>query len=329
MFVSYEIIQKYKNRTRIARCTTLCDSCLKKGKQTFKTSECFLSKLPEFKVKEHICNSCKSLRVYDKHEKINGKRSDRKGQTLEQILGAQRAKTVKEQLSRHRKGIKIGPRPEGWIHPQKGKTYEEIFGEEEAKRLKKLRSEKNPGILRRGQTWEESYGIEKSQRIKEKRKNNSNIGMHLKDETPRLTSGNGYSGHYKGHSFRSFLELSFMVNFLEKNNLPIISAEYIKIPFVDPNNRSTSYRPDFIVDNIIYELKPKYFVNDPLNICKANAAQKWAAENHFVYKIITEKDFRQLTKGQLKEMYLKHAFSVLAKYKQRIHHLLKLPEDVD
>lgn len=324
MLISYEIVEKYTPKKKIARCKLLCDVCLKKNIKTYKTTECFLSKLSEFKDKEHICNSCKSLRGYDKHEKIFGVRSAKKGLTLEQCVGYDKALQIKQQLSKKHKGIKIGPRPKNWIHPSKGKTYEEIYGEKEAQRLKRLRSEQNPGISRRGQTYEEIYGLEKAIQIKEKRKNSIVIGAHLKGKAPSLKSGNGYSGHYKGHFFRSFLELSFMINFLERNNLPIISAEYIEIPYYDLNNNYTTYRPDFICNNTIYELKPKYFVNDPLNTLKAKAAQVWATEHGYNYQIITEKDFRQLTKGQIKELYLNHIIQILEKYDQRIRRFLKL-----
>ena len=76
-----------------------------------------------------------------------------------------------------------------------------------------------------------------------------------------IGSGNGWSGWYKGWYFRSLLELSFMINVIERFNMPWISAENqtYKISYVDTNLKQRNYYADFIIDNkYIVECKPKW-----------------------------------------------------------------------
>lgn len=301
-FINYQLIIK-KDKRKVARCLFLCNECLKKDIKTYITVECPMFKLNDFKNTYHLCHSCNSLKVCDELEQKTGKRSKTKGMSYEQKYGHEKAEQLKRHLSETKKGIKIGHRPIAWISPMKGKTYEELYGQDKALELKQLRKEKNPGMLRKGKTYEEFYGNEKAKRIKQKFKNN-NRGKHLKGKAPLLDCGNAYSGYYKQYFFRSFLELSFIINFLEFNNLPIVSAEYIKIPYINSQNKNTFYRPDFIVSNTIYEIKPSYFLSNKDNILKFEAAQKYCIDNGYKYVVMTEKNFKQLQNEQIKNLYL-------------------------
>jgi hypothetical protein len=162
----------------------------------------------------------------------------------------------------------------GRPHPNRGKTYEEIHGVEKG------------ALLRRKVA---RFGVK-----------NSQFGR------PAYTgSGNGWSGWYKDIYFRSLLELSFIVNFLEKNKLKFISAESCKykIPYVDIEGRHRNYFADFIIDNMLIEIKPKLAVTWQINICKFTAAKKWCLEHGFKFKIYDQTMFDQLSKKQLITMY--------------------------
>lgn len=76
----------------------------------------------------------------------------RKGKTLEEIYGIEKANAIKEKSSKANTGRKYGPpakakinryrrtmklkKENGWVSPNKGKTYEEIHGEKKAKQLR-------------------------------------------------------------------------------------------------------------------------------------------------------------------------------------------------
>jgi hypothetical protein len=162
----------------------------------------------------------------------------------------------------------------GKSHPNKGKTYEQIHGIKEAKRIKKL-------VARHG-------------------KNNAQFGKPAYNG-----SGNGWSGYYKGKYFRSLLELSFIVNFLEKNNLTYESAEQIKyaIPYINIEKKKRNYFADYIVNNTLIEVKPKLAAMWRSNICKFRAAKKWCKKNNMDFKIYDHTMFEQLKDKQLKKMY--------------------------
>ena len=70
----------------------------------------------------------------------------------------------------------------------------------------------------RGLTYEQYYGPDKAKEIKSK------LGMFGPDnpqygKPANYDSGAGWSGWYKNWYFRSIYELSFMINYIEKNNL--------------------------------------------------------------------------------------------------------------
>ena len=81
------------------------------------------------------------------------------------------------------------------MHPWHGKTYEQLFGKENAQ----IRRTQCASIgEKNAQYGKPAYG----------------------------GSGNGWSGWYKEWYFRSIMELSFMINYIEKNNLKWKTAEH-------------------------------------------------------------------------------------------------------
>jgi TnsA-like endonuclease N terminal/NUMOD3 motif len=223
-----------------------------------------------------LCLSCKMREQYKKglreEQKIKageGARRALEGKTLEEIWGNKRTKQFRKNHSTRMSG-KNNPNFGGlYSHGFrdrplniKGKTFEEIYGDERATEYKKKLSRASSG------------------------KNNSMYGK----PSPQ-GSGNGWSGWYKGKYFRSFLELSFIINVLEKQKLIWDTGERARynIPYTDYKGTDRSYYPDFIIENsIIVEIKPHNLRNSKDILLKEEAAKKWCKKHNFEYRIIDE-----------------------------------------
>jgi hypothetical protein len=194
----------------------------------------------------------------------------------------------------------------------KGKTYEELYGVKKAKNLRNIHKrnaiKNNAGeILKRitlqnkGKTYKQIYGIEQAAKMQKHLstvltgkpgltgKQNPQFG-----KPPHQGSGNGWSGWYKNWYFRSIKELSFMINYIEKNNHTWKSAEISEyaIPYIYFDGAERHYFADFIVNNnLLVEVKPLSLVNTPLVQLKSRAAIKWCNSKKIKYQIFTEKQF--------------------------------------
>ena len=67
------------------------------------------------------------------------------------------------------------------------------------------------------------------------------------------------------------MELSFLVR---NENLKLKSAEGISIRYFNFAGTVRSYHPDFICDNVIFEIKPKHLCKAADNKLKFAAAEK-------------------------------------------------------
>lgn len=217
----------------------------------------------------------------------------------------------------------------------KGKTYEDIFGKEKAIKLKinlsnKFSGKNNPmygknyqcsGLIRsanyqKGKTLEEIYGHEKAIEIKKKvsqpGKNNPMYGK----PSPQ-GSGNGWSGWYNGHYFRSLLELSYMV-YLDSNNINWITAEKLEfiIQYKDLNGIDKNYFPDFYLPDTdeIIEIKPKKLINTKLNKLKFEAANN--KFKHF--KVITEDNIQKISINEILSLVNSNKVKFIEKYNKKL-----------
>lgn len=130
-------------------------------------------------------------------------------------------------------------------------------------------------------------------------------------------------GHFKGAKkyfgrqpiiYRSSYEYKFMLRLETNPNIIKWSSENFKIPYYlhhrQPDGTTKPVRHEYNIDFTVYtsdgkryiiEVKPMAFV--PLNeaqirrnpeiyknYMKWNAAQKWANENGFIFKVVTERD---------------------------------------
>lgn len=142
--------------------------------------------------------------------------------------------------------------------------------------------------------WVEKYGIEEAnkrniewkrkQSLKSKGKNN---GMYGKP-SPK-GSGNGWSGWYKGWFFRSLMELTYMIDVIEKNNLYWECGENGKhiIIYEDYKGICRTYRPDFIINtNKMIEIKPIKLWNSDNVKRKKIAAEQYCSRCEMTYELI-------------------------------------------
>ena len=175
--------------------------------------------------------------------------------------------------------------------------------------------------------------------VKEKHRRNGSIRIsNMSKEERSLKYGNdswkrnscwflkmgsrGYQGYYKNFFFRSFLELSFLIQnkiFLEE----IKSAEKdINIKYRYKNVNKT-YKPDFIWKNEIIEVKPLYQMDLGINKAKFLAAKSWCGVNGFKFRVITDKEINVLGKSVIFELIRNMEVSLLKKDLIRFQNKIK------
>lgn len=171
-----------------------------------------------------------------------------------------------------------------------GKTIEEICGEEKGKELRKLRSERVKG------------------------ENNPMYGK------PSPTgSGNGWSGWYNGWYFRSLMELSFMINVIERFNFKWENGECkkYKIEYFDEDNIKRNYFPDFILNKkYMIEIKPKNLHNSIRIKQKQKFAIEYCNKNGLKYKLINP--IKILTITEIIELVNDDKIKFLDRYKIKL-----------
>jgi hypothetical protein len=135
--------------------------------------------------------------------------------------------------------------------------------------------------------WVSKYGVEEAdRRAKERRKKASpkasgiNNGMYGKPAP--IGSGNGWGGWYNGAYFRSLKELSMMY-WMDLYGIKWKTAE--RKEYVVKMENST-YRADFIVGNVLVEVKPKKLQGLLKNKQKQAYAIEFCRKNNLRYKII-------------------------------------------
>jgi hypothetical protein len=142
--------------------------------------------------------------------------------------------------------------------------------------------------------WVEKYGLDEANRLNSEKKMKNSIASTgarnpMFGKPSPNGSGNGWQGWYKGWRFRSLKELSFVINYLEKNNIRWESAEkkqymikYLK------NGVARNYYPDFFLpdEKCLVECKPKKLFNSQETILKKEAAEIFCKDNGYSYELI-------------------------------------------
>lgn len=285
-FVAYSNYKKKVDKYK----STPCKSCIQKNRHLN-----HVSKNPRYNLICDVCNKKYSLSRKDYENKIEKYNKETCGACLTSLR--QKGKTLEEQWGKEtsdKAKKRISKTLSGRVGVNKGLKWTELQKEN----LKKVRPTK-------GKTLEELYGYEKAIQIKKnmsKATSGKNNPMYGKPSPQG--SGNGWSGWYNEWFFRSLLELSYMINVIEKNNLEWKSGELkeYSIPYILENKERT-YHCDFIIENTLKEIKPTSLLNSKIVLIKKEAAEKWCLNNGYSYKIESSSDFSSLSKEEIKRLY--------------------------
>lgn len=130
--------------------------------------------------------------------------------------------------------------------------------------------------------------------VKHQYKRISNMALKLQQKKSRYKKGIHYSPKMnKEFKYRSGWELGYM-QYLDSNpDIESYDYECLKIPYIYGKKKKT-YTPDFIVGNVIIEIKPAYKLTVKKNIAKFAAGREYCKQNNMEYKIITEVELKQL-----------------------------------
>ncbi len=132
-----------------------------------------------------------------------------------------------------------------------------------------------------------------------------------------IGGGRGWSGWYKGWHFRSFLELSYMINVLEKEGLSWESGEQkkLRISYLNYQGIAQTYCADFLVDNTkLIEIKPKILHTSVIVILKKEAAEKFCEEHGWTYELIEPE---RLTEEEIITLYDLDKIKLVSRYNEK------------
>jgi hypothetical protein len=213
--------------------------------------------------------------------------------------------------------------------PKSGKDNP-FYGKKHSKKTRKLISEKcsrigkDNGMYGKSvySVWLQKYGEEEANNRMVKYKNkqsilNSGKNNSMYGKPSPQGSGNGWSGWYKEWYFRSLRELSYVINYLEKNNMKWETAEkkIFTIPYRDYDGKDRTYRPDFFVENKkLVEVKPGKLRQAVTNSLKEAAAKKFCKKNGYEYEITEAK---RMEDDQIVGLYKKGLIKFTDRYEKK------------
>lgn len=113
--------------------------------------------------------------------------------------------------------------------------------------------------------------------------NSTGVGNPMYGKPSPAGSGNGWKGWYREFYFRSFRELTFLIQ-AERDGVTWTAGERTSIPYAFEGAERT-YRPDFIIGTRMIELKPGRLIKSPAVQAKAEAARAYCAANGLTYEI--------------------------------------------
>lgn len=217
------------------------------------------------KNEHYICTSCCG------HDKIIEYNKSQRGKSLEDRLGVEKAKQVKQKI---------------------GKFSRDNHSSKCLEKFYKM-------------NWDEKYGKERADRMREHAKTHNNLVPKYGKDNPQFgkpahkKSGRGISGYYKGYFFRSLLEASF-IHHMVTSNIKFENGEKRKyaIPYIF-DGRNRNYFCDFVIDGDYYEIKPSKLLTYPQNIEKFKYAETHCNNKGVSFFVKTEKDFNILPKKEL------------------------------
>lgn len=181
------------------------------------------------------------------------------------------------------------------------------------------------------QIWVDKYGVEEADRRKaetfaKRSLSLSGSGNPMYGKPAPNGSGNGWSGWYCSirHGrvfFRSLRELAFMVR-CDEASISWQPAEHIKISYVSWNGAKRTYHPDFLVSEVVIEIKPQRLFKSENVMLKKVAAKRYCQEHGMTYLLI---DVPPLAGGEIDRLYETKRISFIERY-QRLYNTGKLDD---
>lgn len=157
--------------------------------------------------------------------------------------------------------------------------------------------------------WTEKHGREEADKKQDslnERKSINTIGENnpMFGKEPPKGTGIGISGWYRDWYFRSSLELSYMINVIERFGLKWISAERKDLTInYEIDGIQKTYRADFLInEKYLIEIKPKKMWDWKQNHIKGVAAKNFCEVSGLTYKM---RDPGNFTKEEMLEMHNK------------------------
>lgn len=164
----------------------------------------------------------------------------------------------------------------------KKENYDKRYSKKFIKKLIKLYLKGDKNLVQMEETIGLGYAAIRKILIK------NNIPIRPSCHCPK-SNIRSISGQYKNLYFKSMNELSFIINYLEKKNIPFFSGENAQhaIKYYDSINlKFRNYFPDFITDKYIFEIKPKSFWYQQNILDKKYAALKIAKNKNLQYRLV-------------------------------------------
>lgn len=169
--------------------------------------------------------------------------------------------------------------------------------------------------------WLEKFGSEVADRLMKEfqdkqRKNFSGSNNPMFGKPAPQGSGNGWSGWYQGHYFRSLLELSYLLD-IEKRGLHWETGEQKKFAVLyQLNGQVRTYFPDFHLtsSDVFIEVKPKRLLHTLENLAKFDAA-KLAFSN---FQVVTDEDITRIDEDGLRGLCASGKVQLLDKWQRRL-----------
>lgn len=169
--------------------------------------------------------------------------------------------------------------------------------------------------------WLKKYGKEEADKrmdlMREKHRINATGSKNNMYGKPSPAgSGNGWSGWYNEHYFRSLRELMFLI-YADRFQLKLTSLEKrsYKIVYTDPLGVERNYFADYLVnDKYFIEIKPKKLQQTPNNKAKYMAALEVCKYNNWEFRYIDPKINSKL----IKNLWIEGRIAFLPRYEEKI-----------
>lgn len=230
------------------------------------------------------CENCKSIEREKYLTELKIWRSEHFKRVNEIIREKWRNATENEKEERSKKlsehWKKAWKDPNSKFHTEKFKASRSLSGEKNGMFGKSLYD-----------IWLEKYGKEEADirknKFSETQSNNTKGEKNPMYGKPSPCSGRGISGWYKDWYFRSTIELYYMINVIERFNIPWKNGECKELRSnYELDGVKRTYSADFLLnDKYLVECKPKHQQMFFINKIKREAAEKFCKENGYIYKM--------------------------------------------